>query len=111
MIIPEIKSFYDVKNIEENTEVFKTLFNSNSVIIEQIVSKGYNNPSDYWYDQENDEWVFLLQGEAEMEWENKQKSLLHAGNYLFIPSHFKHRIASTSSNPPCIWLAIHIKTS
>ena len=54
-----------------------------------------------------DEWVILLPGEASLAYADGSKIKLTAGDYLLIPAHQKHRVEYTSSEPPCIWLAVH----
>ena len=75
--------------------------------IERIISTGQATPPDQWYDQEQDEWVILLQGQATVSYGDGRKVLLKAGDYLLIVAHEKHRVEQTSAAPPCIWLAIH----
>lgn len=88
-------------------ELFETIIPDNGVLIEKIVSSGQASPPDFWYDQERDEWVLLLQGEAILQWEDSQETRLFAGDWLFIPAHKRHRVEYTSIQPPCIWLAVH----
>lgn len=73
----------------------------------QIVSFGNTSPTDFWYEQTEDEWVVVLSGEGEIEWVNGEKLKLKQGDSIFIPSYKKHRVSYTSKNPPCIWLAIY----
>ncbi|MGR8980790.1 MAG: cupin domain-containing protein [Gammaproteobacteria bacterium] len=88
-------------------ELLETLYQKNNVHIERIVSRGHTSPSGHWYDQDGDEWVVLLQGNAIIEYENDQpNAVLTAGDYLLIPAHLKHRVAWTDSET--IWLAVHI---
>lgn len=75
--------------------------------IERIVSKGHASPPDFWYEQELDEWVALIQGEAEIHFADGQINTLQAGDYLFLPAGLRHRVDRTSHAPPCIWLAVH----
>ncbi|HDQ41335.1 MAG TPA: cupin domain-containing protein [Desulfonatronum sp.] len=75
--------------------------------IERIISQGHASPPGFWYDQVQDEWVCLLQGEAQVAWEHGQIQKLVPGDWLFIPAHARHRIVNTSIAPPCIWLAVH----
>jgi len=86
-------------------ELFEKLAQGNNVLIERIISYGHKTPDDYWYDQEKDEWVILLQGEAVILFDDGTKTNLKSGDYLLIPKHKKHRVEKTSS--PCIWLAVH----
>jgi cupin 2 domain-containing protein len=32
---------------------------------------------------------------------------LNKGDYIYIPHKLKHRVTYTSTNPVCVWLAIH----
>ena len=90
-----------------NEELFETLISADNMLIERIISTGQTTPSGEWYDQDRDEWVILLQGEAVLAYTDGSKIQLTAGDYLSIPAHQKHRVEYTSSEPPCIWLAIH----
>lgn len=90
---------------EEITEI---LLNNKNVRIEKTISNGQCSPEHFWYDQDEDEFVFLLQGKAEILFENQEKITLNKGNYLLIPAHKKHRVEKTSTNPPCIWLCIFL---
>ena len=91
------------------SELFESLLSTEKVLIERIISTGQTTPSGEWYDQETDEWVILLQGKSELSYEDGKKIVLRAGDYLMIPAHVKHRVEYTSDDPPCIWLAVHIK--
>jgi len=88
-------------------EVFESLVASEAVLLERIISTGQRTPPGEWYDQERDEWVVLLQGEAELAYFDGSRLRLQAGDYVLIPAHQKHRVEYTSTNPPCIWLAVH----
>jgi len=88
-------------------ELFESLVSSGSILIERIISTGQTTPAGEWYDQTRDEWVILLQGEAKIAYPNDPAVTLKAGDYLFIRAHQKHRVEYTSSQPPCIWLAVH----
>ncbi len=88
-------------------EYFETILSSPNILIERIISTGQITPEGEWYDQEKDEWVILLQGEAILSYEDGTTINLKSGDYLLIPHHVKHRVIYTSDRPPCIWLAIH----
>lgn len=88
-------------------EYFEPLVSGDNVLIERIISAGQTTPVGEWYDQERDEWVILLQGEARVGYTDGSIIVLKAGDYIFIPAHQKHRVEYTSSEPPCIWLAVH----
>jgi len=90
-------------------ELFETLAGNMDVKIERIISQGQVTPERYWYDQPADEWVILLSGKAKIIFENEDVIELLAGNYLLIPAHTKHKVTYTSTDPFCVWLAIHGK--
>lgn len=86
-------------------ERFDALLDCRNVCIERILSAPGSASGPY--DQDQDEWVLLLQGQARLEVEG-QPVRLAAGEALFIPAHTPHRVLDTSADPPCIWLAVHI---
>jgi cupin 2 domain-containing protein len=104
-----------IRNIFENIpdqlpdELFECLFKQNKIEIERIISRGHITPVGQWYDQDWDEWIILLQGEAIIVYEQDNQTIhLNAGDYLLIPSHAKHRVEWTPDKTDTIWLAIHI---
>jgi len=100
-------NIFDIKGVKgRSAEVFETLAEG-SAKIERIVSNGQKTPVNEWYDQETDEWVVLLQGQATVFFENMGEKELTAGDYLLIPARQKHRVTYTSESPECIWLAVH----
>jgi cupin 2 domain-containing protein len=90
-----------------NEELFEPLLSTSNVSIERIISTGQITPPGEWYDQEKDEWVILLQGQAELSYIDGSRKQLAAGDYVFIPARQQHRVEYTSIEPPCIWLAVH----
>jgi cupin 2 domain-containing protein len=88
-------------------EQFETLAEGHQLRIERIISTGQTTAPGEWYDQELDEWVILLQGQAELRLGDGLRQQLKVGDYLLIPAHCRHRVEHTSTDPPCIWLAIH----
>ena len=88
-------------------EVFEVLVQSKAVKIERIISKGHASPGTEWYDQEQNEWVLVLKGNASISFENETVIDLKEGDYINIPAHRKHRVISTSAITETIWLAIH----
>lgn len=90
-------------------ELFETLHQQDNIQVERIISKGQHTPEHEWYDQPQDEWVLLLQGQAELEFsEPHSVQRLMPGDYLLIPAHVKHRVAWTPDDSVTVWLAIHI---
>ena len=88
-------------------EIFSLLLKDRNVRIERIVSQGQRTPVDEWYDQMQNEWVIVLEGEAVIEYENMEQHTLKAGDYLFIPAHKRHRVARTTATEKTIWLAVY----
>lgn len=100
-------NLYDLPTPLPADELFADLIPDTGVKIERIVSGGQSTPEGEWYDQERDEWVALIQGNAVLQYENGSELALGAGDHVLIPAHTRHRVASTGSEPPCIWLAVH----
>ncbi|TXK92904.1 phosphoribosylaminoimidazole carboxylase [Methylococcaceae bacterium HT4] len=89
-------------------ELFTTLLQDENLKIERIVSRDHVSPADEWYDQDREEWVLLVQGEAVLEFAGQPKLIkLQTGDYLHIPAHCKHRVNWTHPDKDSIWLAIH----
>ena len=105
--LESMPNMYELSQEVSQLEKFEQIVSGKNIQIERIISTGQTTPSGQWYDQELDEWVILLQGEAELAYGDNTRIKLKAGDYLLIPSHTKHRVEYTSINPPCIWLAVH----
>lgn len=86
-------------------ELIQTIAATEGIRIERIVSKGHQSPPDLWYDQDQNEWVFLAKGEARLQFTN-QTLHLKAGDYVNIPAHQKHRVEWTTPDEETVWLAI-----
>lgn len=87
-------------------EVFETLFTGKQVRVERIVSNGHSTPEGDWYDQDEHEWVLVLAGDAELEYDDGNVIPLQVGSCVNIPAHQKHRVKYTSNSCPTVWLAI-----
>ncbi|PHR95378.1 MAG: phosphoribosylaminoimidazole carboxylase [Blastopirellula sp.] len=88
-------------------ELVSVLLESEAVRIERIVSTGQKSAEDFWYDQEENEWVVVLQGEAKLQFADESElRCLKPGDSVHILAHRKHRVASTSGAEPTIWLAV-----
>jgi cupin 2 domain-containing protein len=98
-LFKKIKPFYE-------KEVFNILLNSESVRIESIVSYGQAASEGFWYNQEENEWVAVLEGEGTIEFEDGAQLLLKKGDYINIVAKTKHRVVKTAKDRPTIWLAI-----
>ena len=88
-------------------ELVEVLLQSESVRIERIVSTGQASAEGFWYDQDEHEWVLLLQGEATLQFADDETPLcLKRGDSVNLAAHRNHRIDSTSKKEPTIWLAV-----
>lgn len=87
-------------------ELTETLLQASSVRIERIVSNGHASDEGFWYDQDEYEWVLVIQGEASIEFDKGDTEYMTQGDYLLIPAHKKHRVKATSEQEKTIWLAI-----
>jgi cupin 2 domain-containing protein len=88
-------------------EQFMTLVESSAVKIQRIVSDIKRGSSDLWHDQDHDEWVAVLSGDAILEFAGGELIELKTGDYLMIPSRMKHRVEYTA--PQTVWLVVHVK--
>jgi len=96
-------------NIPENldNEIFEEIFTKKDLKVERIISYGHITPEDEWYNQNNDEWVMVLEGEAMVSFKNRDAIKLKSGDYINIPAHTQHRVSWSIANKKTIWLAIH----
>ncbi len=93
---------------EERLDV---LAESGLVRIERIVSHGSRSPVGFWYDQDDDEWVLLVAGQAALEFEGQpEQCRVQRGDWIFIPAHRRHRVAWTSPTEDTIWLAVFCRS-
>lgn len=87
-------------------ELVTVLTESQHVRIKRIVSTGHCSPEDFWYDQDEHEWVVLLQGEAKLDFEGGESVQMKPGDHVLIPAHRKHRVDWTTPDEPAVWLAV-----
>lgn len=87
-------------------ELVTTLLEARSVRIERIVSHGHKSADEFWYDQQQNEWVVVLQGAARLRFENEAFEM-NVGDCVNIPAHSKHRVEWTTPDEPTIWLAVY----
>lgn len=90
-----------------NQEHFQDIISKDGIKIQRIVSQGTSTQDDKWYNQENDEWVIILQGRAILSFEDDSDIKLSSGDYIHIPAHKKHKVSWTSSHEQTVWLAVH----
>lgn len=92
----------------QTNEVFQVLAGGagSAVKIERIVSQGHVTPKDEWYDQDQSEWVIVLQGQAVLSFQDRDDMHLNAGDYVCIPAHVRHRVSWTLPDADTVWLAV-----
>lgn len=96
--------------LNSENEIFEEILRTKTLKLERIISTGQSTPAGEWFDQDNDEWVVLLNGCAEILFEGDNETIkMEEGSYIFIPAHRRHRVESTSLYEPTIWLALHFK--
>ena len=92
-------------------EQFDTLLQDEDCRLERIISIGHATAPGDWFDQDEDEWVVVLQGRAAVRFADEAVARsLAAGDYLWIPARCRHRVEWTSATPPVVWLALHLKS-
>ncbi|MGA2061558.1 MAG: cupin domain-containing protein [Thermoguttaceae bacterium] len=103
-----VKNIFDGIPSELGKELFTTIHTAKKFRLERIVSHGQCSPQGFWYDQNENEWLIVLEGNASIQFDGDPESVeLHPGSYLNIPAHVKHRLARTSQTQQTVWLAIH----
>jgi len=86
-------------------ELITKLLEAGGVRIERIVSLGHASPPDFWYDQDQPEWVVVLKGAAKLRIDDELVEM-RPGDFQVIPAHKKHRVEWTTPDEPTIWLAV-----
>ena len=102
-MLPEIKNLYS-ESPHKGREILNEILSGTEFRLEHIASFGDVSEEGFWYDQDKAEWVALIKGEAELQFEGGTLQLV-AGDSLVIQAHQKHRVASTSID--AVWIALH----
>jgi cupin 2 domain-containing protein len=100
-----IENIFNNLIINKEKEQFFDLLKKENIRVEKIVSNGQISPNDFWYTQDENEFVIILKGEAVLEFEDKEIPL-KVGDYINIESNVKHRVKYTSKEELTLWLAI-----
>jgi len=88
-------------------ELVTPILSAGGTRIERIVSTGQASPPGFWYDQEEGEWVTVLQGSARLRIEGESEArLMRAGDCMDLPPHTRHRVEWTDPATPTVWLAV-----
>jgi len=91
---------------ELDNELMDVLQQSDNIKIQRIVSKGQVSPETGWYDQQQNEWVIVIKGEAIITFEQTEVAM-QAGSYINIPAHTKHKVSWTHPDLETIWLVVY----
>lgn len=87
-------------------EVFTDLVSMPGCRIERILSRGQTSPENGWYDQDEHEWVLLLEGASELTFEDGEVVRLGPGDCLNIPARRRHRVSWTDPEQTSVWLVV-----
>lgn len=92
------------------SELSETLFETKTFSLERIVSTGQATAPGQWYDQDRDEWVLLVSGEARLLFDDDKEALrLLPGDHVLIAAHRRHRVEWTAPGSDTVWLALHFE--
>ena len=106
MTVRSPANLFDAIPCHLSEELVTTLLDAGTVRIERIVSHGHASPPDFWYDQDQDEWVMVLRGAARLRFEDRTLEM-KPGDFVNIPAQRRHRVEWTAPDEPTIWLAVH----
>ena len=87
-------------------ELVTVLASHSGCRIERIVSQGQKSPDNFWYDQDEHEWVIVIKGEGHLRFENEEPISMKPGDHCLIPAHRRHRVEWTTPHELTIWLAV-----
>ena len=92
-------------------ELIDPIVSATDLRIERIVSTGQATPAGEWLDQDRDEWVVVLRGEAALRFEDEaSERVMKPGDWVLIPARRRHRVTRTAAAEPTVWLAVHYAT-
>ena len=94
-------NIYTLQNPKPDTECFATLHHTKNIKIEAIRSH-LLQPGEI-YSQEQDEWVILIRGHAQLRVVEKIIEL-EEGESIFLQKHTEHQVLSTSED--ALWLGV-----
>ena len=102
------KNIFSDIPLDFKEEFIEPLVKDSNVKIARIVSRGHRSARDFWYNQDVNEFVLVLEGEAKLKFKDEKKiAHMRKGDYMIIPVHKEHRIQWTSKNEDTLWLTVH----
>jgi cupin 2 domain-containing protein len=91
----------------EGQESIDTLLVGAGWRLERIHSCLASSPEGFWYEQAEHEWVCLLQGSAQLRFEDEPgPRALNRGDSLYLAPGRRHRLEATDGDGGTIWLAL-----
>ncbi len=105
--LQKIKNIFNTIPTNLSEELFEDIISKDKIKIQRIVSQGHITIEGEWYDQDDNEWVIVLQGAATISFKDEDDISLKTGDYINILAHKKHRISWTSESEKTIWIAVH----
>lgn len=88
-------------------ETTNVLLEQSGLRLERIHSCQATSPAGFWYQQSEHEWVLLLQGSAQLQFEDEPTARqLCRGDSLWIEAGRRHRVVATDPAPGCVWVAL-----
>ncbi len=107
-----MNNFFHSIPADSSQELFAEIHRAERIRIERIVSFGQSSPEGFWYNQDEDEWIMILEGGAGiLREDDPQIKEMKPGDYMNIPAHVKHRVVWTVQTRRTVWLAIHYRAS
>jgi cupin 2 domain-containing protein len=92
---------------ELGEELIEVLADSPGARVERIVSRGHRSADGFWYKQDRDEFVLVMEGSAELEIEGEPSPRgLERGDWLVLPAGQRHRISRTAPGQDTVWVAV-----
>lgn len=89
------------------SEAVSVLLQGPGLRLERIHSCRAASAEGFWYDQDELEWVLLLQGSARLQFADEPEPRdLSVGETLVIAPHRRHRLLETDGPPGTVWLAL-----
>lgn len=105
---PRVQNLLNQLPPDTGKEIFETLLQTESFVLERIVTRGQITPEGSWYDQSRPEWVFVLSGRAELVFESPDETIpMEAGDAVHIEANRRHRVSWVDEAEPVIWLCLH----
>lgn len=102
-----MKNIFEAPPTGFRGEFIETLAGAGGTRVERIISRGDASPEGFWYDQDDHEFVVVLQGAARLRLEGPDEVVtLSPGDHLTIPARRRHRVDWTDPDGPTVWLAV-----